>query len=494
MRALAATVAVALAPFAARADRVHADATGYLDDRVQWTGLRAGGLVPVADQPAFVDLLELNVQLKRTLFSDATFFYADVSLFGQWGAGFLDGANALRLEPPAEEPALRPLAVPSELYVSSAPNEHVNLLVGRKRIVWGSGLAWNPTDLLNAAKDPTDPTFQRSGAWLARGEAVFEKFTLSALVAPQVTEQFAGLPRQWTTYPSWDKRDGDAHFLAATRLYALVENADVNAIYYFSNAYGEDAKARSRGGLSFSRYFFTDYELHFEALAQWGTTRQYANAACFSSPGAAAACARSGQSFFAETKKDDGAFYPRVLAGTRYLFGDDSQLSVEYLYQADGFTRDELSTYVAGLLAARAAAALGVSGAGGMTAGGDASGAASPQKFSFQPLRRHYAFASWSKPQIHDDWTVTAVVLADLEDLSGLATASLSWSAQEWVTLTLSAFAPLPGLSTSGALVHGGQGLLETPPRAAGGADYRATEFGLAPFDYRVLFEARIFY
>ena len=60
--------------------------------------------------------------------------------------------------------------------------------------------------------------------------------------------------------------DGRAHYLAAARVYALFFNADVNLTYFFSNLYLDDFEDKSRLGLSVSRYFLTDYELHVEAL------------------------------------------------------------------------------------------------------------------------------------------------------------------------------------------------------------------------------------
>jgi hypothetical protein len=70
----------------------------------------------------------------------------------------------------------------------------LNVVLGKKRIVWGAGLAFNPTDLLNPRRDPTDPTFQRAGAWVAQLEAPFETMTFSLLFAPTVLESMSGIP------------------------------------------------------------------------------------------------------------------------------------------------------------------------------------------------------------------------------------------------------------------------------------------------------------
>src|SRR5690606_28637825 len=68
----------------------------------------------------------------------------------------------------------------------------------------------------------------------------------------------------------------------------------------------------------------------------------------------------------------------------------------------------------------------------------------SPQKLAFDPLRRHYLFANYQKPQVADDFTLGASVLLSLADLSGMVIPSVSWSAREWLTLSASVYAPLP--------------------------------------------------
>jgi hypothetical protein len=101
-----------------------------------------------------------------------------------------------------------------------------------------------------------------------------------------------------------------------------------------------------------------------------------------------------------------------------------------------------------------------------------------PQKFSFDPLRRHYLIASFSKPRIKDDWTIGAVLIAGLRDLSGLFSASLAWTPKEWLTLTLYAYVPIRGLGVGEARV----------------GNQSWSEYSLLPYDFRALFEARAFY
>jgi hypothetical protein len=343
----------------------------------------------------------------------------------------------------------------------------VNLLVGKKRITWGAGFAFNPTDLINPPKDPTDPNYQRAGNWLARLEFPFEKFTVSALFAPQALYTQSGLPYAFMRTPDYppasgiDTRDETSHYLVAGRLYALVASTDVNLIYTFSNAYQDDFRNKSRLGLSLSRYVLTDYELHVEALLSRGSARNFPVHECLTD---ASLCGVP----FAPSKVDSTALYPRVIAGTRRMFADESLLSVEYYYQRDGYSDQEFADAVA--LQAYAKSLPNLASAN--------TGSALPQRYAFDPLRRHYLIVSYSKPRIHDDWTVGAVLVAGLRDLSGLVSPSIAWNAREWLNLGLYGFVPIRGLGVGEARV--------------GESSY--SEYGLSPYAFRVLFEARAYY
>ena len=112
---------------------------------------------------------------------------------------------------------------------------------------------------------------------------------------------------------------------------------------------------------------------------------------------------------------------------------------------------------------------------------GSTSPAAQPKKLGVQLLRRHYLFASWSKPRIKDDFTFTGVLVTSLADLSGIATARLDWSAREWVTLQLAAYAPWPGVPSLGT-------------EARGPIEGGLTDYAIVPMDFRLMLGAKFFY
>lgn len=444
---------------------------GYLSQRVAYQQIRSGVPVATSDLPSLATLTEANLQLKVNLGAGASFAYADLSLIYQGGWLFYadDGNGGRTRVPNHDVPALHPAAVPSELFLSLGPKPWLNLLVGKKRITWGSGFAFNPTDLINPPKDPTDPNFQRAGNWVARIELPFERITLSALFAPQALYTQSGLPYAFMRYPDYppatgvDSRDQRSHYLVAGRLYALLASTDVNLVYYFSNAYQDDFHDKSRLGLSLSRYVFTDYELHVEALFTRGSARLFPVHACAANP---TACA--GSTPLVTSKIESGALYPRVILGTRRMFADESLLSIEYYYQRDGYSDQEFADAVALQAYAKADPSVASTSAG----------SALPQRYTFDPLRRHYLIVSYSKPRIADDWTVGAVLIAGLRDLSGVFSPSVVWNTREWLNLGLYGFVPIHGLGVGEAEVGGGS----------------FSEYGMSPSAFRVLFEARGYY
>jgi hypothetical protein len=456
-----------------------AEVTGYVESRTQYSRSRVTGLLPTDSLPEVQQLLELNVQ-PRVEYRPGGVVASDLSLFLQ-AAGRYRGLDANNQEvsvPVTEDSAASPLVSLNELYVSHEVVPAFNLLAGKKRVIWGSGMAYNPTDLLNPPKDPTDPSFQRAGAYMLRAEVPLERATFTLLVSPAVLAQESGLPQSLLVYPAWNERDTEWHYLLAARAYALVADADLNLMVFHSNLYGDDFADKTRLGLSFSRYFFEDYELHVEALLQRGSARRYASSACVANPEAALRCGLNGEPFVTLKRLEEKTLRPRILVGTRYMFSDESLLSLEYLYQADGLMRGEFQDLVNGLALVRVARDFGLDPGTVLPLGSTDAGL--PRKFAFEPLSRHYAFLTFQKPKLRDDFTLSATLVANLQDLSGLIAPSVAWSATEWLTLTLSGFVPVSGPGSLAATVPD--------------TGETVSEYGLLPLEYRGLLQARLFY
>jgi hypothetical protein len=458
-----------------------AEVTGYVESRTQYSRSRVDGLLPTDALPEVQQLLELNVQ-PRHEYRPGGFVAADLSLFLQ-AAGRYRGLDTEGREvgvPAREASASRPFVSLSELYVSHEVVPALHLLAGKKRVLWGTGQAWNPTDLLNPPKDPTDPTSQRVGAYMLRVEVPLEKYTFTLLASPAVLAQESGLPRSILVYPEWNQRDDELHYLLAARAYALVADADLSLMVFHSNLYRDAFEDKTRVGLSFSRYFFDDYELHVEALVGRGSARSYPTPGCLDSREAAVDCFTQGEPLVSTRRLEERRLRPRILAGTRYMFPDESLVSAEYLYQADGLKRSEFQDVVNGLSLLRAASEPGVDTSRILDEllGGSQEGL--PQRFRFEPIGRHYVFLAFQKPKIRDDFTVMATALANLSDFSGLLAPSVSWSATEWMTLSLSGFLPWSGPGSRAATVPS--------------TGRKVSEFSLTPLTYRVLLQLRLFY
>jgi hypothetical protein len=275
-----------------------AEVNGYLSSRTSFTRARLGGLLSADDLPQLSSLLEGNVQLKQN-YLPRGFLYGDLSLLTQM-AGLYAGLDASGNETALEEHDVKlthPVVALNELYLSHEVRPWLNLRLGKKRVSWGSGFAYNPTDLLNPAKDPTDPTFQRAGSYLAEMELSSETLAFTLLASPAVLKQESGIPYQFLTYPRWDLQDDQAHYQLAARAYALVGNADVNLMLFYGNRYRDAFENKVRFGASFSRYFFTDYELHVEALFQSGSARDYVAPDCVADLAGALSCLSSHRAF-----------------------------------------------------------------------------------------------------------------------------------------------------------------------------------------------------
>jgi hypothetical protein len=470
---------------------LEATTTGYVDTRFTWAHAAPAKLMPLVGVPALANISEGNFQGKLR-FGEPLSVNADASLFFQW-AGLMQVVDETgrEVQLPVEDASDAEVAVVvSELYAAWEATPHLQLTLGKKRVVWGSGLAVNPTDLLNPPKDPTDPAGQRAGAWLARVDLPFERFTVSAVGAAKVLRQRLGLPTALITYPddptdaarqglAPDDRDDESHWAAAARLYALVDNTDVTLTYHFTHLYNDAFRNKSRVGLSLSRTFGPT-EVHLEALFQTGSSRLYVDPACAGDAQALAACVSAGTAPLGYSLLEDGGLRTKALVGGRYFFEDNATLSAEYYFNGDGYDSGSFARFLGltaqarrlvGLDPRKAAALVSVLNPGGISTDPGA-----PQKFSFEPMRRHYLFLTYSKPQVADDFVLGASAVVNLSDLSGALVPQVSWSAREWLTLTASGSIPLPGLDALATEVEG----------------LRLTEAGLSASDWRAWMSARL--
>jgi hypothetical protein len=68
-----------------------------------------------------------------------------------------------------------------ETYWDHTFGEQFLLRIGKQRVTWGTGYAWNPTDMLEPAKNPFRPQQEREGILACKGELLLPDFSLTLL-------------------------------------------------------------------------------------------------------------------------------------------------------------------------------------------------------------------------------------------------------------------------------------------------------------------------
>lgn len=489
--------------------------TGFVSERAQLTVPSLSSPLSTRDLPQLQSLTEASALLKLRLLDDRLTFVVDGSAFVTLQGLYADAVDGDHFEVVADHdvPA-DPRVVFAEAYARLQPFEHLDISVGKRRVVWGTGMSFNPTDILNPPRDPTDGALQRTGIPMVLVETPFDGLTLSTFFAPAILEEKAGIPSALLMWPDVapreslqdpatfpDPRDDRAHWAGAVRASALVLETDINVWALVVNEYGLDTRENSpRLALSLSRIFFEIHEVHGELLVQQGSDKVRVNGDCVDDDVVDVGplptprlmgCALAGEKPLDRDRLDDDALYPRLLVGTRSMFGDGTTVTFEYLYQADGFTQEEwdhmatLQTRIGGLTRDGL-----MDPAAFLSTGTDASG--QPARLAVAPQRQHHLVVNYSRPQIFDDFTVNATGIIALEDLSSILTGSVQWQATEWLQLSLWAFVPTPSLPRAlHALGVDGTADVLWPAVVDGGP---LGEYDALPFSARGLLEARVWF
>lgn len=486
--------------------------TGYVSERLQVTAPSVSSPSSTQDLPQLQSLTEGSALLKLRLLDERLTLVVDGSVFVTAQGGYADkdvDTGALVAVDEHDVPA-DPRVVFAEAYARFSPFEHLDITVGKRRVVWGTGTSFNPTDVINPARDPTDASLQRTGVPLVMLEAPFPGMAFSAFFAPATLQEVAGVPTALMAWPDVvpketlqneavfpDPRDEQLHWAAAVRGYALIADTDVNVWGLLLNRYGSDPRENSaRLAMSLS-HVFDIHEVHFEGLLQQGSDKVRVTRECLSNTGtndddvgALATCVATGVVPISRDRVDSTDATVRFLAGTRSMFGDGTTVSVEWLYQSDGLMPEEwqdlatLQTRV-GDLTRR-----GTFDPSALSVGQDTTG--QPLRLAVTPFRRHHVILGYSRPQIFDDFTITATSITAVEDLSSIVTASLAWQTTQWLQLSVWGFVPVPSLARvlDAAGVDGGNDVL-WPAIVDGTA---VGEYDAVPFSARGVLEARVWF
>jgi hypothetical protein len=266
------------------------------------------GIVPLL--PGNFGVLEVNTQPKLRLFSNHFTLAADLSVL------------ATTPQQPYVQVAL------SEIYMQVSVADSVYIMLGRRRVVWGTGLSWNPTDLVNPPRDLLEPVRTRAGAlMLPMVDVALSAVTLSAFMSAPVTYNTWGLP----THISINQP------VFGARAFTNQIGTDWSLMYFY-----DVGKKRNSLGGAFSSVLFDVYELHAEAILHIGEVDRPPLAtiqAC--GPGI-------------DTPQYGGA----AVLGGRRDWNDRSLVALEFLYNSAGYSPADYALVRTELPCLRAAAAV----------------------------------------------------------------------------------------------------------------------------------------
>jgi hypothetical protein len=234
-------------------------------------------------------MLDINTELRHTFYDKLTLYW--------------DGGVVLNTQEPGNRLLL------NEGMVQINPIPHLELWAGKRRSSWSTSLAFTPIDIIYPAKNPVEPAEQREGRYGSGVILTFDRSSFRALWFPQVTENHDGVP---------DKIDPENSTYAGSAYINLWES-DVTFMYASINKH-------HHGGLSFSRYFTNDLEIHAEGLLSQNRP------SIVSLPAAV----------IGMDPIDTNGVYGQACIGMRYGFlNQKGILSVEYYYNGAGISADQ---------------------------------------------------------------------------------------------------------------------------------------------------------
>lgn len=281
-----------------------------------------------------------------------------------------------------------------QAYAQYAFGDGATLRVGKQRIAWGSGFAWNPTNRLERPKNPANTSLEQEGTLAVRLDVLPATWAGLILVASRSDPAAGDLPFATGT---GERNSG------ALRLRVLARDTDLALVMS-----GGERQPTLVG-------FDVGRDVHGLAL--------HAEGAFYD--GSELAPARLDQRFF------------RLATGVLWT-RDTTSLTAEYFYNGEGYDDARASGYLAGLDTAYAAA---TNPALPQPAREDALrqylvGASIPFA-SGLGLRRHYLQASWSRSEIRGQWTASVRGVMGLSDGGVALTPGVSWAPRGNVTLSL---------------------------------------------------------
>ncbi len=200
----------------------------------------------------------------------------------------------------------------NEAYLNIPLADFLFFTIGKRRVVWGTGISYNPSDFINPPKDPLHPGEERRGVYGAMLELFTEWFSLTQVAVFYDKLDYLGYGTKLSTS-------------------ALIPATDFNLVFYY------EANSGCNLGASLDTTPFGELPvLQNLALHAEAGLRQKSERPVYDD-GTGALVQRP--------QRDE--FYKNLLAGLRYTIpGWETLIALEYYYIDDGYLPSELKEII----------------------------------------------------------------------------------------------------------------------------------------------------
>lgn len=199
-----------------------------------------------------------------------------------------------------------------EGYLSLKPSLHFQINIGKKRLKWGKGYAWNPVAFIDNPKNPYDPDLALEGFTVVSADYIksfsgkLKTLTITAVLLP-IFEDINSQAGRLNTLNFGGK------------VYFLLFDTDIDLLFLSGPG------VSSRCGADFSRNIATNFEIHGE----WAYITNYSKKIL------------DEEGISTETESDCN----RYLLGIRFLTKTNTTFFLEYYWNGRGYTREDMENY-----------------------------------------------------------------------------------------------------------------------------------------------------
>jgi len=199
-----------------------------------------------------------------------------------------------------------------EGFLSLKPSLHFHIDVGKKRLKWGKGYAWNPVAFIDNPKNPFDPDLALEGYtvlsvdYLKSFSGKLRTLTVTGVLIPVLEGLNSQLGRHNTLN-------------YGGKLYSLLFDTDIDLMFLAGPGISPQY------GIDFSRNITSNMEIHGE----WAYWTEYSKRMV-------------DEEGVSDQKKEDDCSY---LLGIRYLTKSNTTFFLEYYRNGRGYTQKEMEHY-----------------------------------------------------------------------------------------------------------------------------------------------------